>query len=533
MTQKKYLKIVAGLLLIFLISGIGKTGLYAQYIRSESFASEKERRARYALDDWISYAEIEKINSMAVGHSYLYFATENGGILRYELFQNYWDYPFTTSNGLASNRVIDVAYDFTNSLLWAVTDNDTCIFKPAEQEWLCQSEGSLWPFEYPTIEPSDHSREIKQNIFYPAEYLDLLPPYFANDSWTIIDDWKVMDMNFDEYRISGFLRDRWERIWFAIDGLGVGKGNQFSQRMDVIPIGLAHIRPTVVEYQYNDLWIGGESKPGEGRPGISIWKDGSGDWDFYQARWITALPSNNVVDIAVTGDSVWFATDYGLSLFNRRDGNWKNYDQRSGLYSIQLLDLMISGDILYIASDKGINTLNLKSGLIRRVKDENVALATVYRTTAQEDTLWAATNRGILRRKSESNRWEVVRIPAAISDIPVLALGSFENEIWFASPEGVFWYDGSTKKWESFPQMGMEIEGPFFDLVVNASSVWVSTAQGLLKYNRDMKFWKIFTVEDGLLSNQCHRLLLDGDYIWIANRQGITQFYWNNPYRID
>lgn len=506
--------------------------LNAQYIRRETFYSEQERRARYALDDWISYLEIERINSMAVGHQFLYIATENGGILRYDLFQRYWAYPYTTSNGLSSNRILDVAYDFSNSLLWAVTEDDTCIFKPAEQEWLCQSERSLWPFEYPERDRPDPSNPVQHNIYYPARFLELLPHYFSNGNWTVTDNWKLMDSHFDEFSITGFLRDKWERVWFAIDGLGVGIGNTFSQRMDVVPLGLAHINPAVVQYQENDLWIGGEARKGQGRPGISLWRDGAGGWDFYQARWIANLPNNNVNDIEVTGDSVWFASDYGLSLYNRRKESWKNYDQRQGLYSVRLLDLMIQNDMLYIASDNGINTLHLSSGLLKRIKDENVGLATVYQLAAQEDTIWAATNRGILRSKS-NGPWEIIRIPAAISDIPALTVENFENEIWFSSPEGVFWYDAEIKKWESFPQMRLEIDGSYFDLAVNDKSVWVSTAEGLLKYNRDMKFWRLFTVEDGLLSNQCFRILLDGDFIWIANRLGITQFYWNNPARLD
>ncbi len=48
-----------------------------------------------------------------------------------------------------------------------------------------------------------------------------------------------------------------------------------------------------------------------------------------------------------------------------------------------------------------------------------------------------------------------------------------------------------------------------------------------------MNFWKIFTPMDGLLSVPCYRLLLDGNYLWIANQFGITQFYWNNPQRMD
>jgi len=246
---------------------LGLSVLHAQYIRRETFSSEQERRARYALDDWISYLEIERINSMAVGHQFLYIATENGGILRYDLFQRYWAYPYTTSNGLSSNRILDVAYDFSNSLLWAVTEDDTCIFKPAEQEWLCQGERSLWPFKYPERDRPDPSNPVQQNIYYPARFLELLPHYFANGNWTVIDNWKLMDSHFDEFPITGFLRDKWERVWFAIDGLGVGIGNSFSQRMDVVPLGLTHINPAVVKYQENDLWIGGEARKGRGRPG--------------------------------------------------------------------------------------------------------------------------------------------------------------------------------------------------------------------------------------------------------------------------
>jgi hypothetical protein len=519
--------------LLILLSLINPLFLPGQYIRQEKFFSEKERRSKYALDDWISYLEGKQIVSMAVGNNYLYFAAQDGGILRYELYQNFWDYPYTTSNGLPSNNVLKVAYDLDNSILWAVTDKDTCIFKPAEQEWLCQSEGSLWPFEFPVQQIPENSRIIEQNIFYSQQYLNLLPYFFANGSYTMNDDWMLMDEYFDEYPVTGFLRDRWERIWLVIEGLGIGIGNVFSGRMDVIPFGLTHISPRVVRYQQKDLWIGGEPLPGKGRPGIVHWQDSDGGWNFYQARWISSLPSDDVQDIEVTGDSIWFATELGLSLFNSRKNEWKNFDQRQGLYSREILDLLEHDRILYIATDKGINTLNLSSGIIKRIKDDNIILATIYQIAAQRDTIWIGTNRGIFRQRAGSAGWEEVITTAAISDLPVIAVESYQDEVWFCSPEGVFWYNGKNRRWESFPQLGMEIQGPFFDLAVNSKSVWVSTTEGLLKYNREMNFWKIFTPMDGLLSVPCYRLLLDGDYLWIANHFGITQFYWNNPERID
>ncbi len=337
----------------------------AQYVRQEEFSSEKERRTKYALDDWISYLQGKQIVSMAVGYDYIYFATLDGGILRYELYQNFWDYPFTTSNGLPSNTVLDVAYDMTNNLLWAVTPQDTCIFKPAEQEWLCQSQGSLWPFTYPARKIPENTQTIQQNIFYPSEYVNRLPHFFANGNYTLISDWRIMDEYFDEYPITGFLRDRWERIWMAIEGLGVGIGNLFSGRMDVIPFGLTSIQPRVIQFQNHDLWIGGEPLAGQGRPGIVQWHDNDGSWNYFQARRISNLPSDNVRDIEVTGDSVWFATDLGLVIYNTHRREWKTFDQRQGLFSRDVLDLLVHGGILYIGTDKGLNTLDLPSGIIK------------------------------------------------------------------------------------------------------------------------------------------------------------------------
>ena len=49
--------------------------------------------------DWITFSQPEIINSISEGNEYIYFAT-NGGILRYNFFGNYWDYPISISQGL-------------------------------------------------------------------------------------------------------------------------------------------------------------------------------------------------------------------------------------------------------------------------------------------------------------------------------------------------------------------------------------------------------------------------------------------------
>jgi len=524
-------------ILIFLFG----TVLRAQYVRRRTFSTEHERRLQYALDDWISYLESKYISSVAVGTEYIYFGTLDGGILRYHLYENFWDFPFTTSNGLKGNRVLDVAFDENSGYLWAVTQPleepylppDTCIFMPADHEWYCKSQVSYWPYKFPSRGLPDTISKINYNIFYPAKYLNLLPTFFANGEYTLTGDWKILDDRFDEFPISGFLLDHWERVWFLIDGLGIGIGSTFSQRMDVLIKGLTHISPQVIQYQYNDLWIGGIPLPGRGRPGIVHWKDNDGSWEYYQARFIPQLRSDYVYDIESRGDSVWFATELGVTLFNTRKNRWKNFNVKHGLYSQEVYDLFLKGNILYIGTREGLNYLDLTTGKVRREKDDNIRLATIYQIAGNDSSLWLATNRGIFRYLDKKKKWEIVTTSAPIQDLPVYAVQIFGPEVWFTSPGGIFWLDTRTNQWESFPQIGLEVKGPYSDIEVNRKSVWVSTTEGLLKYDRERKYWLLFTTEDGLLDNQCRRLLLDGDYIWIATRSGITQFYWNNPNRID
>jgi hypothetical protein len=527
-------------LVVFLLSLV-QTAVFAQYIRRNSYYTEHQRRLQYALDDWTSYLEGKQVNSMVVGTSYIYFGTLDGGILRYHLFQNFWDYPYTTSNGLSGNRILEVTFDEGSGIVGAITQSlddpysptDTCIFVPAENEWHNKSREYLWNFRFPAQQGIPEGSSIKQNIFYPRNYLNLLPSYFANGGYTMDNDWILLDDRFDEFRVSSFLVDFWERVWFAIDELGVGIGNTFSQRLDVFSMGLTHISPRTVKYFYDDLWIGGVGLEGDSRPGITRWRNSDGSWENYQARYIMQLPSDNVWDIEVASDSIWFATDFGVSLLNDKKNRWKNFGLRDGLYSNEVNDLLISDSMVYVGTESGLNTIHCPTGIVKREKDENIHLATVYQIARQDSIIWLATNRGIFNKNISGNKWKAVITTSPIQDLPVYAVEVFGDEVWFASSGGIFWYDTSLKKWESFPQIGFELQVPYRDMVVNEKSVWVGTPEGLLKYDRKRLYWILFTTEDGLLDNDCYQLLMDGDYLWIATASGICQFYWNNPSRID
>ncbi len=520
--------LLGGLMLFMLIQTV-----HGQYVRRGNYRTEQQRRLQYDLDDWISYTKTRRFTWMAAGSHYLYISTLDGGILRYQIYDNTWDYPYTTSNGLPSNQVVKVLYNPDNSFLYAITPGDEAVFNPASQEWIRRSETDYWPYEIPQPDSQPGDINVKDR-FFSRDGLKNLPIFFPNGRYTILGDWILQDnQTFEEFRIIGYLRDKYDRIWMPVRGFGIGVGDLFSQRADFYEIGLPDIAPRAAAFQGEDIWIGGIGKNRSGRVGIARWPADKIGWDYFRARFISHLQNDDVHDIEVDGDSVWFATELGVALYDVGNDRWKVFSVREGLVTFIVQDLAVMGEYLYAGTNQGISRIHRASGVVERIKDERFLNLSFNRLAVQGDTIWAATRLGIFRYAEGFDRWEFVPSRAAVSDLNITAIDAFDGEIWFASSGGIFVYYLRSDTWESFPQVAMEISGPYSDIKINSGGIWVATQSGLLKYNRELKFWRLFTTRDGLLNNRCRQILPDGDYIWIVTDAGLTQFYWNNPHRSD
>ena len=59
------------------------------------------------------------INSLSEGYEYLYIGTSHGGIYRYSLFSNQYDFPITTAQGLGDNNITSVYFDHNTGIIWS------------------------------------------------------------------------------------------------------------------------------------------------------------------------------------------------------------------------------------------------------------------------------------------------------------------------------------------------------------------------------------------------------------------------------
>ncbi len=180
---------------VFLICTFLHTMLAAQVIQYLG----ADRFTHYAYDDWISYAPALNITSIDMDDNYVYFATSRGGILRYDKYQNIWDYPFTTSNGLRSNRVRQVVYSAEDLFLYAATSAGIDLYNPAERYWHPADFSKLPPRISPAaveLEGMDQDKNFRYPPYYrPAN--SALPNFFTEIYLT--------------YQPGGTLYDRYNR----------------------------------------------------------------------------------------------------------------------------------------------------------------------------------------------------------------------------------------------------------------------------------------------------------------------------------
>ena len=89
-------------------------GLYFFLFFAISFSQPS---ARYRPFDWLLFKEPGRINSLSEGFEFLYVGTSHGGIYRYNLYSNQYDFPITSAQGLKNNNISSVHFASKDILL--------------------------------------------------------------------------------------------------------------------------------------------------------------------------------------------------------------------------------------------------------------------------------------------------------------------------------------------------------------------------------------------------------------------------------
>ena len=537
---------------------------------------QRESNPNYRQGDWISYSVARYVTSIAVGTQYVYFGTAQSGILRFDQFQNRWDFPWTTSNGLADNEIWTVAFDRDTGYLWCASRTAISYYHPTAERWTnyFKDEFGL-PFQDEVtsigVTPTRILFETRAGRLFEANkyggvvlvadknglslgtarevrwfgkrgnHRGKLPHFFMSDGYLFDPGGFVEDAQFRSAEITAAVKDDWGNLWIATWGLGAGRGDVNSLQMEMLHFGLGSAAVTAMNFHDNVLWLGGIGGREPNRAGITAWDLDRESWEYFEQRNISELRNDTINSITVDGRYLWFATNYGLSRYSTRERLWKTFTSFTGLSDNRVFDVVVNDTAVFVATANGIDTIS-KRRLAKAKKDSlrfrelspgSLTLVEVYDLELMENLLWAATNRGVYVYDLNTKIGGFADEPLGPTGRVINAISRYGSELWFASNRGIDVYDVKRKKWLGVPEGRFFPNQPFYRLVASKQAVWAASDEGVMKFDRKSRAWRTFTTEDGLLDNRVRSILLDGDYVWFGTARGLTQFFWNDPRRVD
>jgi len=491
-----------------------------------------DRFTHYAYDDWISYAPALNITSVDMDDNYIYFATAQGGILRYDKYQNVWDYPFTTSNGLRSNRIRQVVYSAEDLMLYAATAAGIDFYKPAERYWYPAEQNKMPPRIFPSaveLEGMDQDKNYRFPPYYrPGN--SALPNFFTEIYLTYQPGGTLYDRYNRDFKLTDRIVDSWQRLWIGSNGMGPLKADLYNLNLESWPQSLPFISPRDIFLRADQVWIGGLNN-GTGIAGITLWNTSDNSWQYFEAQYINALYKDDVV--AIDGDKthIVFATIDGVVIYTPNKNKWLTLNSQAGLEGDRVNDVLVIGDTVYVASEFGFNWINLNSPRVHESSQTTLDHVRISQLTYKDSLIWAATRSGLFSIDINQDIIKNQPTQAAMIDHNLTAIEAVADEIWMAGQGGIAYWNQRQDEWHSFTNLDLQFM--VRDIAATDNCIWFATDKGLLKYDHRRDYWRMFTEKDGLISQDTYHLDPQDEYLWIATSKGITRFRWWSEERID
>ena len=214
---------------------------------------------------------------------------------------------------------------------------------------------------------------------------------------------------------------------------------------------------------------------------------------------------------------VWVGTQNGLNRF--RDEKIVTLTRREGLAS-DSVDALAAGAnrAIWASTSIGLNEID---GEHRAVFLKGAAVMGL--ASDPENSLWAGTNRGVVR--AENRTWRYVPMPAGIhlENVTVVA-ADHQNRVWlFDARNGLYrWADGRITDFSSEPLLkGKTILAACAD---GRGRVWFGLNEGgVLVF--DGSGFRLYSESDGLAGGSVNAVHIDDNAtVWTATERGLSRF---------
>lgn len=253
--------------------------------------------------------------------------------------------------------------------------------------------------------------------------------------------------------------------------------------------------------------------------------------DGQSINWKNRLPYNHVSAIRVDGDQVWFGTYFygfgggGISAY-RPNGQprWRKFttfDRRAK----KVVSLVVDAASVWVGSERGLSLLDRKTGQWAAFFSTQDGLAGNFVNALVDDgdALWIGTNAGVSRFDKVRRAWKTYGEDQGIGDLDIKSLARVGDTFWAGTSGGrLFAWDRARDRWADVAVPPSLPKGTVNALFARDGRVFVCRDDGLDVGDLASGRWEGLTSADGLPSDTILCGAPDRDGAWFGTDSGAS-----------
>ena len=521
--------------------------------------SLSQPRSKYRPFDWLLFRESGNINSLSEGYEYLYIGTSHGGIYRYSLYSNQYDFPITTAQGLSDNNITSVYFDHNTGIIWSSSPGFIQYSYTREGDWrqidfidiglrdndriiqLGSSENYVWAKANSVYVKLDKSSGVLAGIYpRPDEFNikwssdgytqhnevgDILNNYTIMSGWMVSGS-KLID-NYGRYvDITSGLIGKHNDVWIGSSDGTLFHGNKTMEAIFPTEFGIRGFNVNTLLFEEDNLWIGSKGyEVGRGvtRLNINNFQTDHYDFDITVNMNLTEVHSMHNFD-----NNLWVGGNGLVLVFDREENYWRTLGEDRGIPQSDITSMVGDSNYIWIGSYYGIRQIDRNSK-----REEPMGFEYLFYNHPVNDLeinkygVWIASRTGIyVYDKDNPQIMNALSMGISYLDFPISRVTSIfqrKNNIYFATNIGIVTFDIDEQIWDMLvpasEYKGLEVS----DMLVIGQFCFIGTDRGLfrinLKSHRNREYNFDFI---GSVNSLAH---ID-KFIWIGTSEGLIRFKW-------
>ena len=535
---------------------LSNTGVYFLFFISLCLSQPS---AKYRPFDWLLFKEPGRINSISEGYEFLYIGTSHGGIYRYNLYGNQYDFPITTAQGLDNNNISSVHFDHSTGIIWASSYGALQYSYTREGDWriidlvdiglrnndrivqLGNSKNYIWAKASAVYVKLDKSSGVLAGIYPMPDEINIVwssgkyneQPEIASvlNDYALMSGWmasgsKLIDGYGRYIDITSGLIGKHNDVWIGTSDGTLFQGNKTMEAMFPTEFGIRGSNINALFHNDEELWIGSKGYDiGRGVTKLNTRTFQTDHFDFDVTVNMNLTEIHSFYDF---DNVLWVGGNSVILVFDKSENYWRTLGEERGLPNTDITSMVGDSNYVWIGSYYGVRQIDRKTK-----REEPMGFEYLFYNHPVNDLflndygVWIASRTGIyLYDKNNPQIMNALSIGDSYLDFPVSRVTSVfqqDNLVYFATNIGIIVFDTEEKFWDmaipTSDYKGLDVN----DILLLGKFCFIATDRGMFRINLKSKGVREYNFD---FIGSVNTIESIGKYVWMGTSEGLIRFKW-------